>query len=69
MPAERQRARIFRWVEPGTLPGRKLIAIYDATKNLLIIDKEKYALLDWYEQACLLRTQLPYWEFSEPWPR
>jgi hypothetical protein len=52
-------ARLMRYVEPGTLPGRNILAIYDKTINLLIIDREKFNTLSDVEKKLLLRTHAP----------
>jgi hypothetical protein len=49
-------ARLFRFVERGTLPSRNLIAIYVEKDNLLIIDREHYEKMTSVEQKQLLRT-------------
>ena len=51
--------RLIRFVEPGVLPGRELLSIYDASKNLVIINRELYAQLPKQEQRETLRTQRP----------
>ena len=57
-------ARLMRYVEPGTLPGKNILAIYDKDNNLLIIDREKFGTLTKLEQRALLRTHEPvtYWQ-------
>lgn len=57
-------ARIIRYVEPGTLPAAKLLAIYDHTQNLLIIDREHFQRLDWLDRHKLLRTHKPFTEIT-----
>jgi hypothetical protein len=56
-------ARLMRYVEPGTLPGENLLAVYDKSINLLIIDREKFETLTKVERSLLLRTHAPvtYW--------
>ncbi len=48
--------RVMRYVLPGTLPGRDLLALYDKSKNLLIIDRDHFDRLPPYEQRAVLRT-------------
>jgi hypothetical protein len=55
-------ARLFRYVAPGTLPAANLLAIYDKTKNLLIIDREHFERLSDVERHRVLRTQRSYLE-------
>lgn len=57
-------ARIIRYVEPGTLPSANLLAIYDKSQNLLIIDREHFERLDWIDRHQLLRTHSPYHEIA-----
>lgn len=52
-------ARLFRYVEPGTLPGANLLAIYVKHQNLLIIDRELFNQLTDTERHLVLRTQEP----------
>lgn len=54
--------RLFRYVEPGTLPSRDLLSIYDKTQNLLIIDRAHFAKLSDVEKHFVLRTQQPFIE-------
>jgi hypothetical protein len=55
-------ARIFRYVEPGTLPSSDLLAIYDKTQNLLLIDREHFERLSDIERHLVLRTHRPFLE-------
>lgn len=48
--------RIFRFVEPGTIPARGVVALLDTSKNLLIIDKEKFSQLNEMHQQIVLTT-------------
>lgn len=48
--------RIIRYVEPGTLPGKDLLSIYDPTQNLLIINKELFERLSATDKSQVLRT-------------
>lgn len=57
-------ARIIRYVEPGTLPAANLLAIYDKSQNLLIIDRDHFERLDWIDKHQLLRTHRPYHEIA-----
>ena len=59
-------ARLFRYVEPGTLPADNLLAILIKEKNLLIIDREYFERLSDTEQHLVLRTQRPFLEISFP---
>ena len=52
-------ARIFRYVEPGTLPSREIISLYDETSNLLIIDKANFEKLTQVQKHLVLRTHEP----------
>ncbi len=54
--------RLIRYVEPGTLPAANLLALYDKSQNLLIIDREHFERLDWIDRHCTLRTHHPYLE-------
>jgi hypothetical protein len=49
-------ARIFRFVESGTLPSLKLLCVLDAKQNLLIIDREKFFKLNKVQQNAVKRT-------------
>jgi hypothetical protein len=49
--------RLMRYVEPGTLPGRDLLCVYDYANNLLIINQELFAQLSSVDQSQVLRTQ------------
>jgi hypothetical protein len=55
-------ARIFRYVEPGTLPSSDLLSIYDKSQSLLIIDREHFARLTDIEKRFVLRTHRPFIE-------
>jgi hypothetical protein len=57
-------ARLIRYVEPGTLPAANLLAIYDKTQNLLIIDRDHFERLDWIDRHLTLRTHRPYLEIE-----
>jgi hypothetical protein len=57
-------ARIFRYVEPGTLPSRDLVSIYDKSQNLLIIDRANFAKLTDTDRHRVLRTHQPALELS-----
>jgi hypothetical protein len=57
-------ARIFRYVEPGTLPSRNLLCVYDRSQNLLVIGKEKFAQLSDTERHLVLRTHRPFIEVA-----
>ena len=37
--------RVIRYVLPGTLPARDLLALYDKSANLLIVDKDHFERL------------------------
>ena len=50
-------ARIFRYVEPGTLPSRDIVSLYDEAMNLLIIDKQNFEKLT--PMHLVLRTHEP----------
>lgn len=56
--------RLIRYVERGTLPNTNLLAIYDKSQNLLIIDREHFARLDWAQKHLTLRTHRPFLEVS-----
>jgi hypothetical protein len=51
--------RLERFVEPGTLPGVNLLALYDAKQNLVIINRELFDKLSREDQRKTLRTQQP----------
>jgi hypothetical protein len=55
-------ARIFRYVDRGTLPDANLLAIYDKSQNLLIIDRGHFARLTDIEKRFVLRTHRPFIE-------
>lgn len=57
-------ARIIRYVEPGTLPAANLLAIYDKSQNLLIIDRDHFERLDWIDKHLTLRTHKPFLEIE-----
>ena len=59
-------ARLMRYVEPGTLPGANLLAIYDKAQNLLIIDRELFERLTETERSITLRTQQSFLEIELP---
>jgi hypothetical protein len=50
-------ARLIRYVDPGTLPGLDILALYDRTTNLLIIDRVHFAKLTETEKQLTLKTQ------------
>ena len=52
-------ARLFRYVEPGTLPSRDIISLYDKSSNLLIIDRVNFAKLTPMQKHLVLRTHEP----------
>jgi hypothetical protein len=49
--------RIIRYVLPGTLPVRDLLALYDKSANLLIVDKDHFERLSDEDREVVLRTQ------------
>ena len=51
--------RIYRFVLPGTLPGRYLLSILDHTKNLQIIDQDWFDHLGATDRHLVLRTRAP----------
>jgi len=51
--------REVRFVEPGTLPGAELLALFDHTKNLLIVDRKLFSSLSENDQERVLNTQSP----------
>lgn len=57
--------RLFRYVEPGTLPAKNLLALYDKGQNLLIIDRDYFSKLSETEQHLVLRTQRPFLEIEQ----
>lgn len=57
-------ARIIRYVEAGTLPATNLLALYDKSQNLLIIDREYFEKLSDTEQHIVLRTQKSFLEIE-----
>lgn len=57
-------ARLFRYVEPGTLPAANLLAVYVESQNLLIIDREHFERLSDINRHLLLRTHSPYVEIA-----
>ena len=52
-------ARIFRYVEPGTLPSRDIVSLYSKEANLLIIDKANFEKLSPMQKHLVLRTHEP----------
>ncbi len=50
-------ARIMRYVEPGTLPGKNLLCIWDQANNLLVINRELFEQLTPVQKSQTLRTQ------------
>jgi hypothetical protein len=48
--------RIIRFVLPGTLPARDLLALYDKSTNLLIVDKDHFERLSDEDREVVLRT-------------
>jgi hypothetical protein len=50
-------SRIIRYVEPGTLPARDLLSLYDKSANLLIIDRDHFERLSDENREVVLRTQ------------
>lgn len=48
--------RLFRYVEPGAMPGLDLLAIYDAGMNLLIINRYLFDQLSEEDKRATLRT-------------
>jgi hypothetical protein len=48
--------RLFRFVEPGTLPSTSLIATLDKTHNVLSIDREKFQQLSDLQRQIVLTT-------------
>lgn len=55
-------ARLMRFVAPGTLPAANLLAIYDYSQNLVIIDREHFDRLTEWDRRETLRTHHPYLE-------
>lgn len=51
--------RLIRYVDPGTLPGRDILSIYDKSQNLLIIDSEHFKQLTELERRAVFRTERP----------
>lgn len=49
--------RLFRYVETGTLPLRNMLAVYDSSLNLLIIDRTLFGKLTPEDQRRTLCTQ------------
>ena len=49
--------RVIRYVLPGTLPARDLLALYDKSANLLIVDKDHFERLSDEDREVVLRTQ------------
>jgi hypothetical protein len=64
--------RLIRYVEHGSLPDGDLVSIFDATNNLLIVDREHFDRLDKPEQEQVLRTREPHLLIQEltwtDWP-
>jgi len=52
-------ARLFRYMEPGAMPGDNLLTLYYEEQNLLIINREEFEKLTDFEQKQVLRTQQP----------
>jgi hypothetical protein len=59
-------ARLIRYVEPGTLPTKDLMALYDKGQNLLIIDRAHFEKLSRAEQNILKKTHEPFIEVGCP---
>jgi hypothetical protein len=51
-----EQPRVIRYVEPGTLPGRDLLSLYDKSANLLIIDRVHFERLSDENREIVLRT-------------
>ncbi len=49
--------RLIRFVDPGTLPGIDLLAVWCPKDNLLVINRELFNLLTPAQKAQTLRTQ------------
>lgn len=61
--------RLFRYVERGTLPAPDLLALYDPSQNLVIIDKVLFAGLAEHDKRQVLRTHTTLiLEYGEPAP-
>ena len=56
--------RLIRYVDRGTLPAANLLAVYDKSQNLLIIDREHFERLDWAQKHITLRTHRPFLEVT-----
>jgi hypothetical protein len=52
-------SRIIRYVEPGTLPGRDLLSLYDKSANLLIVDWVHFERLSDENREIVLHTTHP----------
>lgn len=53
-------ARIMRYVGHGALPNQFLVAVYDATTNIVTICRPLYDALTPLEQKQVMRTQRKY---------
>jgi hypothetical protein len=54
-----KQSRIIRYVEPGTLPARDLLSLYDKSANLLIVDRDHFERLSDENREIVLRTKHP----------
>lgn len=48
--------RLVRFVGPGAMPGKGIVSMYDASNNLLIVDRAIYDALSLEQQRAVLRT-------------
>lgn len=48
--------RLFRYVDATVLPGYNTVSYLDKTNNLLLINRELFEQLPWYEKARIRNT-------------
>jgi hypothetical protein len=49
--------RLIRYVEEGTIPIRDCVSIFDESRNLVIINKDVFELLDDEQKETIIRTE------------
>lgn len=58
--------RLFRYVDKRLLPGNNVVSYLDKEKNLLLINRELFDLLPWYEKQRVWNTDRTLIEVAPP---
>ena len=56
IPDDGRPPRLLRFVDPRTFGTPSVVAVLDPTRNLLMVDKEVFDLLDRQDQDRILKT-------------